>query len=256
VQVKPPSITDLSKAGLLTTAITKVYTTCVERALKAGRRRGKNYQCLASFLSMAVCMFLVAAAVIYTYQAGGCTSEMGAQLGAGSGSPDSPTSECHVPDVAMKVAAAWPYVISSLLTSWVAVSGVLTPVALYLPARLLLGKYVGTTATLKTSKANPDEVAEGALPQSEQGSDTGGTRSAAVAHTREEVEAPKAARAALPPAAPVAQSSTTPQMFPVQVPTGMVAGQQMVVTVPHSGQQVIIVIPNGYGPGSTFQVRA
>ena len=54
-----------------------------------------------------------------------------------------------------------------------------------------------------------------------------------------------------------AMVSELPQVaqFTVQVPPGVVPGQQIAVTSPSTGQQLIVTIPPGIPPGGTFQVQ-
>ena len=47
-----------------------------------------------------------------------------------------------------------------------------------------------------------------------------------------------------------------PQTFNVQVPPGVMPGQQMNVTNPFNGQQMMVVLPAGLAPGALFQVAA
>lgn len=56
-------------------------------------------------------------------------------------------------------------------------------------------------------------------------------------------------------AAPVQQvMQPAGQMITVQVPPGVPPGGQMVVVSPYNGQQFMVAVPHGLGPGATFQV--
>jgi len=46
-----------------------------------------------------------------------------------------------------------------------------------------------------------------------------------------------------------------PQIFRVQVPPGVHAGQQLQVKNPHTGQIVLVTVPNGVAPGGTFDAQ-
>ena len=46
-----------------------------------------------------------------------------------------------------------------------------------------------------------------------------------------------------------------PQVFMVQLPPGAMAGQQMMITSPFTGQDMTVVVPMGVPPGGQFQVQ-
>jgi len=53
-----------------------------------------------------------------------------------------------------------------------------------------------------------------------------------------------------------AQPYVQPTTFQVQVPAGIVAGQQIQVQHPHTNQMLVITVPNGVPPGGVFNVSA
>ena len=60
------------------------------------------------------------------------------------------------------------------------------------------------------------------------------------------------------PNAPIAVAQAVPvqnRFFPVQVPEGVVSGQQLKVQNPYTGQFQIVSVPPGVGPFGTFNVE-
>ena len=56
------------------------------------------------------------------------------------------------------------------------------------------------------------------------------------------------------PAAAGGPGAPLPKMMLVQVPQGVAAGQQMVITSPCGGHQLTVIVPQGVAPGDSFQV--
>ena len=59
--------------------------------------------------------------------------------------------------------------------------------------------------------------------------------------------------------APVVAAAVVPQQqitFQVQVPPGVVAGQQLQISHPNTGAMLVVQVPQGVAPGGVFSVTA
>ena len=68
------------------------------------------------------------------------------------------------------------------------------------------------------------------------------------------LEGVQLAETAPAPAAAGGPGAPQPKMMLVQVPQGVAAGQQMVITSPSGGHQLTVIVPQGVAPGDSFQV--